>query len=171
MTKLLSFVRARRLACNLLAAGLCAALIGYALHLQYQQHLDPCPLCIFQRIAVMSLGVAFVLAALVPARTRLLGRGAAVLVALVALGGAGVALRHLYIQSLPADQVQVCGAPLEHMLEVFPFIEVLRNVLTGSGECHKVDWTVLHLAMPAWVLIAVVALGTAGVLVNWRSRR
>ena len=53
----------------------------------------------------------------------------------------------------------------------FRSLEVLRKVLTGSGECAKVDWTFLGLAMPAWVLICVLLLGTAGVLVNWRSRR
>jgi disulfide bond formation protein DsbB len=56
------------------------------------------------------------------------------------------------------------------MLEVFSPTEVLRKVLTGSGECAKVDWTFLGLSMPAWVLILVVLLGTAGVLVNLRGR-
>ncbi len=170
MSGLLAVLRARRFVFNLLAAAACAALIGYALYSQYQLGLEPCPLCIFQRIAVIVLGVAFLLAALVPARApRALGNVASVLIAIAALGGAGIAGRHLYIQSLPPGEVPVCGATLDYMREVFPLFEVLRKVLTGSGECAKIDWTFLGLAMPAWVLIWVLALGLAGVLINWRS--
>ncbi len=167
----LAALRARRSTFNLLAAAVCAALFGYALYSQYQLGLEPCPLCIFQRIAVAALGVSFLLAALVPARLRVPGMVASVLIALVALGGAGVAARHLYIQSLPPGQVPVCGATLDYMWDVFPAMEVLKKVLTGSGECAKVDWTFLGLAMPAWVLISMLLLGTFGVLLNWRGRR
>ncbi|MEO6078598.1 MAG: disulfide bond formation protein B [Steroidobacteraceae bacterium] len=171
MNKLLGVLRAHRSVWNLLAAAVCFALFGFALYSQYYLGLKPCPLCIFQRVAVVVLGVSFVLAALVPARFRVPGLAASVLIGLVALGGAGVASRHLYIQSLPADKVPVCGANLEYMLDVFPLFDVLRKVLTGSGECAKVDWTFLGLAMPAWVLIAMLGLGTFGVLLNWRGRR
>ncbi len=99
-----------------------------------------------------------------------MGTVASLLIALVALAGAGVAARHLYIQSLPPGMVPVCGATLNYMWEIFPPTEVLRKVLTGSGECAKIEWTFLGLAMPAWVLIWVLALGATGVLLNWRSR-
>jgi disulfide bond formation protein DsbB len=151
MMSWLATIRGHRAAFNLLAAVVCAALVGYALFSQYQLGLEPCPLCIFQRIAVALL--------------------ASMLIAVVALGGAGVAARHLYIQSLPPGQVPVCGATLDYMWDVFPAMDVLRKVLTGSGECAKVDWTFLGLAMPAWVLIMALLLGAFGVLLNWRSRR
>lgn len=163
-------LRARRRSINLLAAACCFALFGYALYSQYQLGLEPCPLCIFQRIAVVALGVAFLLAAVMPAR-RLPGNITALLIAAVSLAGAAVAARHLYIQSLPAGKVPVCGATLDYMWDVFPAMEVLRKVLTGSGECAKVDWTFLGLAMPAWVLVWVVLLGVAGLLLNWRGRQ
>jgi disulfide bond formation protein DsbB len=163
------WLRSRRRGCNAAAAVACFALLGFAYFLQYGQLLDPCPLCIFQRVAVTALGIAFCLAALVPAAGILAGRGVAILLGLVALTGAGVAWRHLYIQALPPGQVPVCGATLEYMLDVFPVAEVLRKVLTGSGECAKVDWSFLGIAMPGWVLIWMLALGTLGVLVNWRA--
>jgi protein dithiol:quinone oxidoreductase len=171
MTNLLRAARARLPVFNVLAAAVCFAMFRYALYVQYQLQLEPCPLCIFQRIAVIALGVTFLLAAVVPARARIVGRAAAALIGLAALGGAGVAARHLYIQSLPPGEVPVCGASLEYMWDVFPALDVLRKVLTGSGECAKVDWTFLGLAMPAWVLICVLALGATGLVVNWRPRR
>jgi disulfide bond formation protein DsbB len=162
-----AFLRNRRAVC-LAAAVVCFALVGYALYAQAYQGFQPCPLCIFQRIGLTALGATLLLATLLPARPLALRRVAAVLVAVAALATAGVAVRHLYIQHLPDGLVPVCGASLEYLREVFPLTEVLRKVLTGSGECHKVDWTFLGLAMPAWVLLWAVALGLAGFIASWR---
>jgi len=132
-------------------------------------HLEPCPLCIFQRIGVFLLGLLFLIAALHD--PRVLGRRVyAVLLTLAALATAGVALRHLYIQSLPPDSVPSCGASLDFMLKVFSLSEVLVKVLTGSGECAKVTWSFLGLAMPAWVLISALALGGLALWVNLRRQ-
>jgi protein dithiol:quinone oxidoreductase len=148
----------------------CFAMFGYALYVQRHDLLDPCPLCIFQRIAVVALGVVLLLAAAVPTSWRAVGNFSAVLVGLAASGGIGVAGRHLYIQSLPPGQVPSCGAGLDYMWDVFPVADVIRKVLTGSGECAKVDWTFLGLSMPGWVLICVLVIGTLGIAANWRVR-
>jgi disulfide bond formation protein DsbB len=92
------------------------------------------------------------------------------LLLLAALATVGVAARQLYIQSLPPGSVPACGASLEFMLKVFPLTDVLVKVLTGSGECAKVEWRLLGLAMPAWVLIAAVSLGFWGLWANLPRR-
>jgi disulfide bond formation protein DsbB len=154
---------------NLLGALACAGLLAYAYYAQFVMHLEPCPLCIFQRIGVFLLGLLFLIAALHD--PRVLGRRVyAVLLTLAALATAGVALRHLYIQSLPPDSVPSCGASLDFMLKVFSLSEVLVKVLTGSGECAKVTWSFLGLAMPAWVLISALALGGLALWVNLRRQ-
>jgi len=133
-------------------------------------HLEPCPLCIFQRVGVFVLGVLFLIAALHDPAA--FGRRLyAVLLSLAALATVGIALRHLYIQSLPPGSVPACGASLDFMLKVFSLSEVLVKVLTGSGECAKVTWEFLGLAMPAWVLISAVVLGGFGLWVNLRHQR
>jgi protein dithiol:quinone oxidoreductase len=159
-----------RRAVNLASAGACALLLGYAYYLQHFQGLEPCPLCIFQRVAVFGLGVVFLLAA-IHNPGALGARVYAVLIGLVALAGAGVSARHVYIQSLPPGQVPECGATLDFMLEVFPLVDVVRKVLTASGECGVVDWRFLGLSIPAWTLICFVALGILGVVANLRSDR
>jgi disulfide bond formation protein DsbB len=168
---LLGAVRARRRQFDAALLAVCLAMLAYALFLQYQRGLQPCPLCIFQRIAVIGLAVSFALALLVGDDRRVLRALVSILVGLVAVAGAGVAIRHLYIQSLPPGQVPSCGATLDYMWDVFPVMDVLRKVLTGSGECAKIDWTLLGLSMPGWVLIVMVLLGTAGVAANWPARR
>ena len=153
---------------NLGGFAICAALIAYALYSQLYLGLEPCPLCIFQRIGITLIGVTFLGAALHDPR----GGGRYVygaLLALFMLFTVGIAARQLYIQSLPPGTLPSCGAPLEMMLRFMPVTEVIRKVLSGSGECGEVNWTFLGLAMPAWVLISAVLLGGAGSLVNLRS--
>lgn len=150
---------------NFAAAAACAGMLAYALYSQHYLGYQPCPLCIFQRIGVLVLGLAFLTAALHHPG----GRGAyfyAGLIGLAALVTSGVAARHVYIQTLPPGTVPSCGAPLEVMLEFSPALEVVRKVLTASGECGNIDWTFLGLSMPAWVLIAALGLGIGGVVVN-----
>jgi disulfide bond formation protein DsbB len=151
-------------------AGLCACigLMFYALYAQYFLDLAPCPLCVFQRISVIVLGVVFLIAAVHNA-----GRTGsmlyAVLLFMAASGGAIVAGRHLWLQNLPPDKVPACGPGLDFMLDAFPLAEALKMVFSGSGECAEVSWSLLGLSMPAWVLIAVTALGLFGVVANLRK--
>jgi disulfide bond formation protein DsbB len=145
------------------------AMLGYALYAQYGLGLDPCPLCIFQRVGVIALGVVFLAAAVQHPRYR--GRYVyAVLIGMTALATAGLAIRHLYIQSQPPGSIPSCGAPLGVMLKFSPFFEVVRKVLTGGGECSQVNWSFAGLAMPAWLLLAAVVLGVAGVIANSREQ-
>jgi disulfide bond formation protein DsbB len=154
---------------NFLGFLACVCLLTYAYYAQYVMHLEPCPLCIFQRIGVFMLGLMFLFAALHDPAA--FGRRAyAVLVAMAALITIGVAARHLYIQSLPPGTVPACGASLDFMLKIFSLSEVLVKVLTGSGECSKVTWEFLGLAMPAWVLIGAAALGAWGLWINLRRQ-
>jgi len=159
----------RRLA-NLLGFAACALLIGYALYAQYGLHLEPCPLCIFQRVAVIVLGVVFLIAALHgPGRTG--SRIYAALIGIAALAGIGVAARHLWIQGLPPDRVPACGAPFEQLWQVLPLRNIIETVLRGDGECAKINWTFLGLSMPTWVLIACAVVGIWGVAANLRAAR
>jgi len=157
----------RRRLLNFGGAAACAGLLGYAYYVQYAQHLEPCPLCMFQRITVLALGIVFLIAALHNPRSW--GRYVyALLAALAALATMGIAGRHLYIQSQPPGSVPACGAPLDVMLQMFPVGEVVRKVLHGGGECAVVNWRFLGLAMPAWVLICAAALGALGIYANSR---
>jgi disulfide bond formation protein DsbB len=158
---------ARRLV-NLGGFAICAALIAYALYSQLYLGLEPCPLCIFQRIGIALLGVVFLAAAL--HHPRGWGRYLyAAAIAVAALATLLVAARHVYVQSLPPGTLPSCGAPLSVLLKFTPLWEVVRKVLTGSGECSEVNWRFLGLTMPAWVLLWALALGSVGVIANLRT--
>ena len=148
----------------------CAGLMGYALYTQHVLGLDPCPLCIFQRIGVIALGLVFLVAAIHNPR-RWGVYVYTVLIGLAALITIGISARHLYVQSLPEGAVPSCGAPLSVMWKFTPKFELIKKVLMGGGECQQVNWTFLGLAMPAWVLICALILGTWGVYANLRRPR
>jgi disulfide bond formation protein DsbB len=86
---------------------------------------------------------------------------------LLAAGAASwVAGRHVWVQHQPPGTGPACGAPLDNLLEMFPLLEVIRKVMTGGGECGNIDWTLLGVSMPGWVLIGAVSLGLVGILNN-----
>lgn len=155
---------------NFLGAIACLGLMVYALFAEHVLGYEPCPLCVFQRVAVIALGLAFLVAAIhAPGKPGRMVYG--LVLAAIALAGAGVAGRHLWLQSLPPERVPSCGPGLDYMLEAFPFMDMLKTVLSGSGECAEIDWRFLGLAMPAWVLMALVLLGGFAVWNNSRRIR
>lgn len=154
---------------NLAGFLACAALLAFALYAQFGMGLEPCPLCIFQRIGVAFTGVCFLLAAVHNPKGN--GRYAyALLVGLGALATAGVAARHVYVQHLPPGSLPSCGAPLAILLKFTPVFTLIKKVLTGSGECGEVNWRFLGLAMPTWVLLCALVLGALGLYANLRPK-
>lgn len=158
------------------AAGLGALFafgaLGFAYYLQYMQGLEPCPLCIFQRIAIFATGLVFLAGALHGPTAA--GRWVyAVLAALAAGAGAGVAGRHVWLQSLPPDQVPACGPGLDYLIQVMPWRQVVAKVLRGDASCATIDVGFLGLSLPAWTLVAFILLllwALAGAVLSGRSR-
>jgi disulfide bond formation protein DsbB len=141
----------------LLGFLVCAGLMAWALWLQYGEGLEPCPLCMFQRVAVGAAGVLFLIAFLHdPGR-----RGAtvyAILTLLVAGAGAAFAARQIWLQALPKDQVPACGMGVGYMLDTMPFIDVITKVLVGSGECAEKGWELLGLSIAGWTFVFFVTM-------------
>ena len=139
------------------AAGMC-----FALYLEHVQGLEPCPLCVFQRVGLIGLGLISLAALLHNPASNLMKRLYALLGSLAILWSAGVAARHIWLQNLPPDQVPSCGPGLDYWLDTLPMKSVFQQVLTGSGDCAKVDWTFLGQSLPVWsfVFFAFLALAS-----------
>jgi disulfide bond formation protein DsbB len=153
---------------NLAGFLVCAGMMGFALYAQYGLMLEPCPLCVFQRIATILLGLVFLIAAL-HNPGKLGSRIYAVLIALAAGDGVAIASRHVYLQNLPADRVPACGPGFEYIMENFALFDALDLIFQGSGECAEVVWRLFGLSMPTWVIIGLGGLGIAGVWNNLRK--
>ena len=153
---------------NLAGFLACAGMMGFALYAQYGLMLEPCPLCVFQRIATISLGLAFLIAAL-HNPGKLGSRLYAALIVLTAGFGVAVASWQVYLQNLPADKVPSCGPGFEYIMENFAIFDALSLIFKGSGECAEVLWRLLGLSMPTWVIIGLGGLGVAGIWNNLRK--
>jgi disulfide bond formation protein DsbB len=156
--------------CFLLGFLFCDGLLSMAIYFQFVGGLEPCPLCISQRIMVLAVALVLLAAFLHnPASTK--GqRGWAIACGVTALLGASVSGRHVWLQHLPPDQVPACGPGIEYMFQYFPLSDTLRAMLTGTGECAKVDWTLLGLSMPAWVLLCFLGLAAFSLAQWWNVR-
>ncbi|GHC30148.1 disulfide bond formation protein B [Kushneria pakistanensis] len=132
-------------------------MLAFALVLQYGFGLEPCPLCTFQRVAVLAALVPLIIGALHNPR----GWGGSVYGVLALIGaGTGIFLagRHVWLQSLPADQVPSCGPGLDYMMEVLPLKSVIATVLSASGECADIEGSFLGVSLPGWTLVGFIVL-------------
>lgn len=147
----------------------CLLLLSMAAYFQFVGGLEPCPLCISQRIGVFLTGVVFLAAALHNPGTNGV-KAYAVIGMLAALAGGSVSLRHVWLQHLPPDKVPECGPGLEYVFNNFPLSETIKMLLSGTGDCAKVDWTLLGMSMPAWTLIAFLLLAALSLLQFWNIK-
>ncbi len=141
----------------------CAGLLGYAYFLQYFDGQDPCPLCLLQRGFYFMLLLVFAVAAVhgPAARGRIVY---GVLAFLAAAGGAGVAIRQVYLQHLPPELVPACGPDLFYMMENLPASRTLQLLFRGSGQCAEVHWRFLGLSIAEWSLVWFVLFAVLAVL-------
>ncbi len=132
-----------------------ASIIGmaFALYLEHVQGLEPCPLCVFQRVGLIGLGIFSLIAFVHNPKGNGIRRSYAFLGTLSILWSAGVAARHIWLQNLPPEKVPSCGPGLDYLVDVLPMKTVLQQVLSGSGECAVVDWTFLGQSLPVWSLV------------------
>lgn len=142
-------------------------LVGLALFIQTQNNLEPCPLCISQRILFMSLGLVFLIAAIHNPQ-RLWRKIYGLLLVLIALGGAGVAIRHWWLQAHRESMVADCGVGFDYMFDNFPLQKALTLVFRGTGDCAAIDWTFLGLTLPQLSLIAFVGFAAYAIYLTKR---
>jgi disulfide bond formation protein DsbB len=152
---------------NLIGAACCFGMMAFALYSQHVLLLDPCPLCILQRIAVIALGTVFLVAS-IHGPQKIASRVYAAFSVLLASLGVAIAGWHVHLQNLPADEVPSCGPGLEYMVENFPLKDALGMILKGSGECAEVSWRFLGLTMPTWVVVCLICLAAIAVWNNLR---
>ncbi|AAF83150.1 disulfide bond formation protein B [Xylella fastidiosa] len=149
----------------------CTGLLAYAIFLQLHQGLEPCPLCIFQRIAFAVLGILFLIAGLYNSSNVYTRKAYGLLIFLTAAIGTGIAGRHVWVQLMPHNTISSCGSPLSFLSETMGPFEVFRTVLTGTSDCGNIDWRFLGLSMPMWSMFWFVALALLGLLVGFKAER
>lgn len=144
----------------------CCMLLATAAYFQFIQGLEPCPLCISQRIMLVLTALVFLLAVIHNPKSGCFSVYS-IIGTITALCGAGIAIRHIWIQNLPAHQIPECGPGLGYVFVHFPLLESIKLMLNGSGECADILWTFLGLSIPVWTLVAFLGLALLSVLQLW----
>lgn len=148
----------------------CAGLMGFGFYLQYVKGLEPCVLCMVQRLFFTLVGFT-ALCAFIQNPHNLGTRIYSGFLALFSLLGAGIAGRQVWLQHLPADKVPACGPDLFFMLEVYPLGEAIMTALKGTGDCAKVAWTFLSLSIPEWAIMVFVAILFASLILMLKPKQ
>ena len=149
------------------------ALLFAIIVLQKFMGFEPCPMCIFQRVAMFVAGIFFLLGALHGPKAAAPQWLYSLLAALAAGVGAGIAGRHVWLQSLPPDKVPACGPTLDYLMDMFPLGEVVTMILKGDGNCAKIDAQLFGISLPGWTLITfavLIVLALATPLLARRAR-
>ncbi|QJW84529.1 disulfide bond formation protein B [Ramlibacter terrae] len=130
-----------------LVAAACVAMLAFGLYLQHVVGLEPCPMCIVQRYALILVAVVAGITAALKSRGAHIA-GSAVMAILAGLG-AFVAARQSWLQWNPPE-IASCGRDLYGMIETFPLKRAIPMIFRGSGDCTKIDWTFLGLSIANW---------------------
>ena len=154
----------------LFGGGICIAALAFAyFYLEAKLGLEPCPLCIFDRIVLAIMAGFFVLGFI--HNPALLGRRIYAFFTLsMSLLGCALAGRHIYLQNLPPDQVPGCLPDFGYMLEEFPLLETIQMVLNSAGECAEIDWTFLGLTIPQQTLLVFIVLAVLSLVLFRRQK-
>lgn len=151
-----------------LVAAACVAMLAFGLYLQHVVGLEPCPMCIVQRYALVLVAVVAAVTAIAKSRGLLMaGSG---LMALLAGFGAFVAARQSFLQWYPPE-IASCGRDFYGMIETFPLKRAIPMIFKGSGDCTKIDWTFLGLSIANWSFLCFAAITLLGLLLVARLAR
>ncbi len=152
----------------LLGFASCFLMLAVGAYFQFVEEMEPCPLCISQRIAILITGLIFLVAAIHNPKGCGL-KAYSIIGAITSLCGAAISIRHVWIQNLPADEIPECGPGLSYVFENFPLLDTIKLMLNGTGDCAEVLWTFLGLSIPGWTLVAFLGLATLSLLQQWNK--
>ncbi len=130
-----------------LISAICLGLLAFGIYLQYAVGLEPCPMCIVQRYALIAVAVCAGLAA--AGGQKAWWKGFAALALLMAGFGAFVAARQSWLQWFPPE-VASCGRDFYGMIENYPISRAIPLIFRGSGDCSAVDWRFLGGSIANW---------------------
>lgn len=135
-------------------------------YLQYVAGLQPCPLCLMQRLCTFLLLVILGLGL----RTRKKAHFVSLFQILVALAGFYFASRQLWLQSLPAGQAPACMPGLDVLIHYFPWQTVAKTLLWGTGECGETHWSMLGISLAGWGALYFVFMILTGLFLYFSTR-
>lgn len=146
-----------------------ALILDAVFYMQDYLGLDPCPMCVLSRYTFTAIAIVALVAAIHGPRALAL-KAYASLVVLLAMAGAGVSIRHSYLQHFP-PATESCGTDLEFLLNALPLSQALPKIFAGTGSCSAVHWKFLGLSIPEWALVWFVIFAALAIWIGFLRGR
>lgn len=149
---------------------ICVGLLGAAYYFEIVMYLDPCPLCMVQRLATLLIGIGCLLAYIFD-NFRWPSRLFLALATASAIFGYAVADHQVWLQHLPPEDVPECGPGFDYLLETLPMTELFKVILQGDGSCAEITWMFLGMSMPEWTRVFFACFALAGffsLYISWK---
>ncbi len=125
-------------------------LFGASLYFQYIEHLEPCPLCIAQRLSIFLLAITYFFALFIKRNNlRIINF---CLQFIFSMFGASMAARQVWLIHTPKLHRPGCMPDMTLLWHYLPLKDLVQAFLNGSEACGEVPWTFLGASMPAWML-------------------
>lgn len=147
---------------HLFALLVCVFLLAGAAYMQLVLGLQPCPLCIIQRVIILIMGLLFLVGVIyVP---QAMGRKIfGCLTLLLSAAGIAVSARHVWLIHRPAKGITSCGADISVYINNLPITQTIKLLFQGTGDCANETWQFLGLNLPEWMLVFLVFFAVIGV--------
>jgi disulfide bond formation protein DsbB len=146
----------------------CVSMLAFGLFLQFHYSIEPCPMCIVQRDALLMVAIIAALTSASGKKSKQIW-GASLLF-ISAVFGAFVAARQTWLQWYPPE-IATCGRDFYGMIESFPLSRAIPMIFKGSGDCSKIDWTFLGGSIANWSFLAFTTFAVLALLIVWRKAR
>lgn len=135
--------------------------ICIAYYFQHVMGLQPCFLCIVQRMAIIGIGLGAAIILLSEIKLNFIKYFGYLIYFMSSIVGMGSAMRQVYLQRFP-DPYASCGPGYEYILENSSLAKSIPQLFLSTGSCSEVTWSFIGLSMAEWmipVFIAYIALG------------
>ena len=143
--------------------------LGTSFYLQYAHGLEPCPLCLMQRICTLLILIVSLTSLCIHTPARL--KPFAITQIIFSVAGLYFAIRHLWIMSLADHDIPACLPGLNVLIHYFPWKDLFHALLWGSSDCTEMTWRFLGLSLPAWAGLYFLCMVAANALLFYQLYR
>ncbi len=121
------------------------------LYFQHGMQLSPCVMCIYERVALMAMGLTALVVLINPKNTVLRWFGFISWGTASAMG-LSIAIEHTNLQLNPSP-FSACPLFVEFP-SWLPLDKWVPWMFEAYGECSEIAWTMLGWSMPQWLIVA-----------------
>ena len=137
---------------------------------QYVLKMNPCVMCIQQRMSLFFIAFLALPCLLMPLHRRIGQTSAALILSIPTLFGGYIAAKQTWLQTLPISEQPDCGAPWTFRLRDAPLFDLYEPLIRGTGRCGEIHH-LFGISLPVWGVISFSVIACVIWGMWWHTRR